>query len=159
MASAGTIRVVISQKETTRKNTTPKNNVDSSMSIENLLENVAVHRAVSEISSQAVEMAMYALDRHLQLTDNYIGERYVKAGKEVIGKTISIGSSIAMAFFSGGVIGAALAAVVAIGSTAFDVFKNFDQQNIMVKQMNSQLEYQRQRAGYSLTSGSIGENK
>ena len=159
MASAGTIKVVISQKEPKRRNSTPKNEIDSSMSIENSLDNVVVNRAVNETISQVSEMALYSIEKHLSLTDDYVGQRYLKAGKEVISKTMSMGSSIMAGAVMGGVVGAIVGAVLSLSSMAFDIFKNYDQQNIMIRQMDAQLSYQRQRAGYSLTSGSIGENK
>jgi hypothetical protein len=36
---------------------------------------------------------------------------------------------------------------------------NYQQELIKINQMDAQLSFNRQRAGYSLTAGSIGENR
>lgn len=160
MASKRIIEVRIhgQLKEKTNKSE-PKNDIDSDLNIDNLFDNVIVNQVASELRSQLSEMAIYGINRHLELTDNYMGQRYLKAGLDVIGRSMSFGKAVYAGAKTGGVVGAILGAVFSIGDMTFDIVKNYDQQNILLKQMDKQLQYQRQRAGYSLTSGSIGENR
>ena len=160
MASARMIEVRIKQVDTTKKKPSePKNDLDSKLTLGNLLENKVFQSAVDNAKTLLTEGALYGINKHLSLTDDYISQRYLKAGINVISRAVSIGSSIVAGATVGGLVGAVIGAVFAVGDLAFDIFKNYDQQNIMLRQMDAQLQYQRQRAGYSLTSGSIGENK
>lgn len=160
MASARMIEVRIKQVQSkNKKPTEPKNDIDSKLSIGDLLENKLFQSSLDNAKNLLTEGALYGINKHLELTDDYVSQRYLNAGMNVIGRAVSMGSSIVAGANVGGVVGAIIGAVFAVGDLAFDIFKNYDKQNILIKQLDAQLQYQRQRAGYSLTSGSIGENR
>lgn len=142
-----------------REKSEPQNDIDSNLKVSSLFDNVLVNQVYQGLKGEISEMAMYGINRHLTLTDNYVAERYLTNSLNVITRTISFGGAVLAGFKVGGVAGAVIGAVISGVSTTFDIVKNFDQQNIHIRQMDKQLEYQRQRAGYSLTSGSIGENR
>ena len=141
------------------KETEPKNDVDSELKKAEKLEDAIFNLAFRETISALKDASLYGINRHLQLTDNYVGERYLNAGVNVISRAFSMGTAIYAGFSVGGVVGAVVGAVAATTDLIFDVATNFDKQYILLRQMDAQLDYQRQRAGYSLTSGSIGENR
>lgn len=141
------------------KETEPKNDLDTKEDSNSLVENAIFQQAKKEAINFLKEASLYGINRHLQLTDNYVQERYLNAGINVVNRAMSMGSAVIAGFSVGGVVGAVVGAVFAVGDLAFDIFQNYDQQNIKLRQMDAQLDYQRQRAGYSLTSGSIGENR
>lgn len=162
MASKRIIEVRISgsieNKTAKEKQAEPKNDVKEEDKAPTIFTNVLASQIFSQVKEQIAETALYGINRHLALTDDYIGERQLNAGLNVINRTISSASIVAFGA-SLGPVGIALGVAVAAGSLIFDVVKNYDQQNILIKQMDKQLEFQRQRVGYSLTSGSIGENR
>ena len=136
--------------------------LDSNEKENGLLEgskSVVINQAYSKMKSLVINNVDYAINRHFNLTDDYIGQRTYNIAKSIIGKGKDFATSIAAGFAVGGPVGAAVSAAFSVVSTGIEVWKNYDQQNIMLKQMDTQLEYSRQRAGFSLTSGSIGENK
>lgn len=69
-----------------------------------------------------------------------------------------MGTAIAGGFVLGGIAGSVIALIGTTASLGIEIAQNYDQENIKLRQMNAQLEYSRMRAGYSLTSESIGEN-
>lgn len=160
MASKRVIEVRITSKEVgSKKKTEPKNDVDSDLKVNTLFDNAIFQQALNGAKSQLSEMALYGINRHLQLTNDYLGERYLKTGVNVISRLVSTTKAIKAGGMVGGVYGAVVAAILSVADLTFDIVKAQDQQNIHIAQMDKQLQYQRQRAGYSLTSGSIGENK
>ena len=66
--------------------------------------------------------------------------------------------SIATGFMIGGPVGAVAMGSLNIASQGLGVFKAIDQQNIKLAQLDEQLGFTRERAGYSLTDGSVGRN-
>ena len=121
--------------------------------------NVVINQAYNQMKNMIVSNVDYAINRHFNLTDDYMGQRTYNIAKGIVSKGYNMAISIQAGFLTGGPMGAAIAASLSIGSTIIEAVKNYDQQNIMLRQMDTQLEYSRQRAGFSLTSGSIGENK
>lgn len=108
---------------------------------------------------QAISMVNYEINRELTLTDNYIGQRTLNNTIQVINKVRSVATSTVQGAMVGGWVGAAIMAFVDIAGTGIDIYQNYDQESIKIKQMDAQLQFSRQRAGYSLTSGSRGENR
>lgn len=123
----------------------------------------------NKMFDNAVQMtkniAMYQIERKFALTDDYIGQRNFNVARATIGLAAgfiqSTASSAAIgATFgpAGAIIGAVIGAGIDIAQNVISAAQTIDQQNINIAQINNQLSYSRQRAGFSLTSGSIGEN-
>ena len=126
-----------------------------------------VHKALNEAESQLKSAVDYEFSKYYSTHDDYIGQRNYEIAKANINIAVSVGTSIysgaAMGASIGGPVGAAVGAVasaVASGvNLAIQYNRAMEQQQLKIDQMNAQLSYTRQRSGYSLTSGSIGENK
>lgn len=119
---------------------------------------ILLHEAYNYAKQEITQIASYEVSKYFNLKDDYIGQRNLSIAKNIISKGASIGTAIASGFATGGIIGGAVAIVGTTASLGIEIAQNYDQENIRLRQMNAQLEYSRQRAGYSLTSGSVGEN-
>lgn len=124
-----------------------------------------VVQAVSVVASEVVAWADYAWNRQLTLTDDYIGQRQKNIAMQQINTGISAVSSTLSGAAIGsaaGPIGAVIGAVIGFTSVALQSVRSNiqgqDQQSIMLRQMESQLDYTRARAGYSTKAASIGED-
>lgn len=138
----------------------PKTNkVQDEESEDAAFRNIAQNQAWNYVKADIRQIVGYEINKWFTLTDDYIGQRNVTAAMNVINKAKSIGVTLAAGFMAAGPIGLIVAAVGSAIDLGVGVSQNYDRQNIRIKQMNAQLEYQRQRAGYSLTSGRVGENK
>lgn len=119
---------------------------------------VLLHEAYSYAKQEITQIANYELNKYFNLNDDYIGQRNLAVAKNIISKGASMGTAIASGFAMGGIVGGAIAIVGTTASLGIEIAQNYDQENIKIRQMNAQLSYSRQRAGYSLVSNSVGEN-
>ena len=104
------------------------------------------------------QIASYEINKYFNLHDDYIGQRNLTIAKNVVSKSLGMATAVASGFMVGGPAGGAIALVGVTASLGIEIYQNYDQENIKLRQMNAQLSYSRQRAGFSLTSESIGEN-
>lgn len=123
-------------------------------------------KAVNQVKSISINEAIYQLHKYFQLTDDYLGRQNMDIALNIINKVWDVGVSIyagakigSKAGWAGAVFGAALAAGVSGVQIAQQISHNYEQERIRINQMDMQLSFNRQRAGYSLTAGSIGENR
>lgn len=117
-----------------------------------------LHEAWNYAKNETLQIANYEINKYFSLKDDYIGQRNMTVAKNIISKGVSMGTAIASGFAVGGVVGGALAIVGSSVSLGVEIAQNYDQENVRLRQMNAQLEFSRQRAGYSLISESVGEN-
>ena len=117
-----------------------------------------LHEAYNYAKQEVVQIASYEVNKYFNLRDDYVGQRNLTIAKNVISKAVGMGTAIAGGFVLGGAAGGAIALIGTTASLGIEIAQNYDQENIKLRQMNAQLEYSRMRAGYSLTSESIGEN-
>ena len=103
--------------------------------------------------------AKYQINKYFTTRDDYVGQRNVNVAMSMANMAIGFGSSIVTGFMVGGPVGAVIGGIASAVSTAVGVYNTLDAQNLKVDQMNAQLAFTRQRSGYSLTSGSVGDNK
>lgn len=131
----------------------------------NLAKSVLVNQAYSYAKNIVISEVSYEINKHFDLTDDYEGKRDFNIAVGVFSKVKNVATSTATGALAGakfGPVGAVVGAVVGFGGSTIgeiiNTYQAFDKQNITMQQRNQQLAYTRQRAGYSLTSGSIGEN-
>lgn len=125
----------------------------------NIMYSAVAHQAFNYAKEMVISSAEYFIERSFQLTDDYEGQRDFNIAKGFLKRGIAIGGAIVSGAVMGGPIGAVVAGVGSIGMDVINTAQGIDKQNIAIAQLNEQLSYTRQRAGYSLTSGSIGDNK
>lgn len=138
----------------------------SSDAVETAFMTSVIKKAYNQAKGIVIGEAKYQISKYFQLTDNYLGEQDLNVALNVIGKVWEVGLSIYAGIKIGkkyGPAGAIAATAIAVGATvvntAMQVAHNYEQERIQLNQMNAQLEFNRQRAGYALTAGSIGENR
>lgn len=121
--------------------------------------NVVVQQTWSFVKSEVRKVVNYEINKWFTIKDDYIAQRSLTNAMNVISKTKDITVAIAGGFVAAGAAGATVLAIGSLVSLGIDIAQNYDQQNLKLKQMEAQLKYQRDRVGYSLTSGRIGENR
>lgn len=124
----------------------------------NIAKLAVARSAISYVKNLVVDSAEYAINRNFQLTDDYIGKRNVSIAINMVNRVSQLGMSIATGFMIGGPVGAVVGGVGNVAIQGLGVFKAIDQQNIKLAQLDEQLGFTRERAGYSLTDGSVGRN-
>lgn len=126
----------------------------------------AVVETVKIISGEISAWGEYFWNKELTLSDDYVGQRTKNIAMTQINRAINVGSNIAgmaaKGAMIGGPVGAIVGAIIGAVSSASGIIRSNaqgeDQQNIMLKQMDAQLQFTRSRAGWSLQAASIGED-
>ena len=126
----------------------------------------AVTQSVQIAANEVVAWAEYYWNRELTLNDDYIGQRNKNIAlmqiSRVTNAVSTIGSTAASGAAVGGVPGAIIGAIIGTVTVASGIVRSniqgSDQQNIMLRQMDAQLQFTRSRAGWSLQAASIGED-
>lgn len=132
---------------------------NSNTSLVNHALNNYVLGQAKKVGQILLSEALYEINKYYDLTDNVENKRDLHIAINMIHRGANfIGATLAGAKI-GGVPGAVIGFGVSAVNEAINIYQGYDQQNIQLRQLQTQLEYTRERAGYSLTSGSIGENK
>lgn len=128
-------------------------------------QNLAIQTA-GQVLTESINFAEYFWDEQLRLTDDYIGQREKRIAKQYVNRVANAGSSILSSTLTGaasaGWVGALVGFTVSLGNEIFktvsDNFIGERTQNITIKQMEAQLDFTRNRAGWSTQAASIGED-
>lgn len=127
---------------------------------------VLVNQVYQHMRTQVETEAKYQVNKYFNMRDDYINQRNMNNALSVIGMAVSFGASVVAgaklgASFGGvgAVVGAIAGATFSGVSTGLSIYRALDQQNISISQLNAQLSFARERTGFSLVSGSIGEGK
>ena len=120
---------------------------------------VLANQVFAALKKEIVTEAKYQVNKYFATRDDYIGQRNMNIAFSMANKAVSLGASVAMGATVGGPVGAIAALAVSTISMGVSAYNTLDAQNLKVDQMNAQLAFTRQRSGYSLTSGSTGEDK
>ena len=131
-----------------------------------IISSALAYKAFKNTVSQVKTIATYEIDKSFTLSDDFESKRDFHIALSILEKAGNIATSTfagAMLGSAGGPVGTVVGAVVgfvgSVGNEAISVYQSYNQQDITMKQRNEQLKYTRQRAGFSLESGSIGENR
>lgn len=166
-----TIKVVITSSDSKEKVVNPEKKSeeekDESKGQWQRLGSWLAHQAFNTIKSQVEAEANYEISRYFTVYDDVAGERNLTMAKAYVNHAVSMGYQVYYGAITGagiagpvgGIAGAVLAGSVAGVGMALEARRAFEQQDLRIAQAEAQLGYTRQRAGWSLTAGSIGENK
>lgn len=103
--------------------------------------------------------ALYESEKYFNLTDNVQAKRNLNIATQNVNRLFNIVQTTWAGAKVGGFVGAAIGFSASLISEGVKIYQGYDQQNIKIRQMEEQLDYTRQRMGYSLTVGSNGENR
>lgn len=160
MAELREIQVVITQEETKPNDNKPKapNNKVEKQKQTDAIGSIVMHKAYDIVKEDVKRVASYEIQKWTNLNDDYIAQRNLTTATNVISRA----KSSATAIIGASMVNPVLGVVVAIGqiaTLAIDIWQNYDQQNILLRQLDANLSFNRVRAGFSLTSNSIGDNR
>lgn len=141
-----------SQNEVAKEN-------EKASSISNFVNSSVVMSSAKRLGSILLDEALYEQRKYYDLTDNVEGKRDLNIAVGLIHRGASIASATIIGAKTAGVAGAVVGFSIGAIREGISIYQGYDQQNIQLRQLQTQLAYTRERAGYSLTSGSIGENK
>lgn len=116
-------------------------------------------QAAEKVAKEIIDYADYMFQRHMKLNDDYIGQRNYTAVKNIVGRAGSVVTAIGSGFATGGPAGAVIAGLISVAAIGVDITQNYQQQTDNIQKMELNLSFNRMRSGYSLTSGSIGEDR
>lgn len=155
----------------TPNNVAPEENASETASqAQQALTTVVVQmgeKALSQVVNMGVGTADYYITRAYVLKDDYIGQRNYQIAKSILmGVASDVGGVAGWAISGfkigqapGAIIGTILGTAITALSRGLDYNKQMQQQELQVRLLNQTLEFNRQRAGYSLSSGSVGEDR
>jgi len=123
-------------------------------------------KAARDLKTVVVSNALKHQHWYYKMHDNYIANEQMEIATSIIGKTASAGATI-LSFATmgsaagpiGAAVGAAVGTAIAAVNIGQDVAGNYIRERLKLTQMAEQLSYNRVRAGYSLSAGSVGENR
>lgn len=119
-----------------------------------ILANQVYQNAVSMLK----QTAQYEINKYFDTTNDYVSKRNLNEAITLVG----LGSSLAMATVAGarvaGIAGATVGAGLYLGHQALNISLRLDAQRMELERNDAQLAFSRERAGYSLTADSRGEN-
>lgn len=156
------------EKEADVENQTNTRNISSDGDNDAKAKAAYANMALNSLTIVVGEVAQwteYYWNKKLVLSDDYIAQR----NKQIITTQINraVGAMSNVAHFAmvgaaagpvGAIIGAAIGTAVSVSQIARSNIQGQEQQDIRIRQMDTQLNYTRSRAGWSLRAASIGED-
>lgn len=147
------------KKEKKEKRPSKKKSVKENNDVSTALTTSVIQHAAKRLLSIGINEVNYQIDKYLMLHDNYIAQQ-TKAHAEVLSSTVdTIAKSIAGGFMTGGPIGALIMAGVEGAHLEQKIRIAREKEEMKIKEIENQLQFNRQRAGFSLTAGPTGENR
>lgn len=110
-------------------------------------------QGVKQVVAELGSLALDQFNRYMSLTDNIQAQRNLTNATNIISRSVNIGSSIVQGALIGGVVGITVATTTSAISLGIDIWKNYQAQQDNMNKLQVQLDYSRERSGYSLTSG------
>lgn len=165
MASNGTITIRIineeAQPETPQGDATGTKEARKSQrsDLQTAAITSVIQKAAHSVKEMGASQIRFQVNRYFEITDDYLGQQSLNICLGIARKVESAAMSIAGGALVAGPVGAIIMGAVELGKTGLDIYQNYSQQNLQLRKMDAQLDYSRQRAGYSLTAGSQGENR
>lgn len=97
--------------------------------------------------------------RSLQAQGRYREQQTLQEAKTIASWMTSSVGKIGTAAITGGPIGAVVATLDVALETSLSIWQNQENQRLRINQQETEMDMSRVRAGYSLTSGSYGEDR
>ena len=157
------IRIVEGEQQTTQPKTVDVVGTDKINKTKGNLETAAITgviiSAAKSVKQMAASQVSFQINRYFSMTGDYMGQQSLSIASGILSRAAGAATSIAGGFAVAGPAGAAIMAAVEVGKLALDIYHNYSEEAYQLTKMDNQLSFQRQRAGYSLTVGSQGENR
>ena len=119
------------------------NQTQKSLSRKTLFLNYAAKRALSVLKQATISTA----NRYWSLTEDYLAQNSFNNAMSAINEAIGFGSTIALGFTTGGVVGGAIAAVGYGASKAINTVSEYSNIRQSINANNYNMQFQRTRMG------------
>lgn len=133
-----------------------ENSSDNEATVSTRDKNIALAYFSNQVSTEmslVINMAVHQFGMWLSLSDNIQAQRNIADASNFISKSISVANGLIQGYSAAGIPGLIVASFVEMTKLGVEIFKNYQQQEIQINQLQVQLDYSRERSGYSLTSG------
>jgi hypothetical protein len=161
MAELRRVEIIIKDKSQKQPAIVPNENpdADAKNDTDESVKAIIATSTLRKLGAEAREVAAYSFNRQFTLNDDYIGQRNMGIALSILSKSASLGQAALTGFMFGGPVGAVIGGAISVASTGVQIWENYDQQSIKLRQLDAQLSYSRVRAGYAIVAGSIGEDR
>jgi len=129
------------------ENTTDKVNTNSNSSAGQVLQSVYTMQMINAAQNMIKSEFNYQISRYGDTTGDYLGQQKLDLAMQRVSMVTNVGMSIGAGFMVGGPIGAAVGAVVSIGSLALNASQEY---------RTSKLNFAKQNANASFTGSMLG---
>lgn len=132
---------------------------DSSGGENERLRNYVLLKTIRTAKELLLDEIQFEIGYHYDMTDNIEAKRDMVNAVSITRKVSTLALTSFMAFRFMGVAGLAFNLATSFAREGIDLYQKHKEQNTKMAQLDAQMEYTRQRVGYSLTVGDKGENR
>lgn len=119
---------------------------------------VLANQVYENVKAMLKQTAEYEIDKYFDTKNDYVAKRNLSEALTYINMASSIATATYVGFKTGGPVGAAIGAGLVLSHQALNASLALERQRIAIERNDAQLAFSRDRAGFSLTAGSRGEN-
>lgn len=119
---------------------------------------VLANQVYENVKAMLKQTAEYEIDKYFDTRNDYVAKRNLSEALTYINMASSIATATYVGFQTGGPVGAAIGAGLVLSHQALNASLALERQRIAIERNDAQLAFSRDRAGFSLTAGSRGEN-
>ena len=123
------------------------------------LRNYVILKTIRTAKELLLDEIQFEIGYHYDMTDNIEAKRDMVNAVSITRKVSTLALTSVMAFRFMGVAGLAFNLATSFAREGIDLYQKHKEQNTKMAQLDAQMEYTRQRVGYSLTVGDKGENR
>lgn len=116
-------------------------------------------QAGKQLANMAISQAKYEINRTTSLTGDYQLANTVTNVSNGLSAGVSIGTSMATGFAMAGPVGGFVMGALAVGGYALQTWNSQRSEEDTIRSNEWSANYNRVRAGYSLTAGTSGEDR
>lgn len=119
---------------------------------------VLANQVYENVKAMLKQTAEYEIGKYFDTKNDYVSKRDLSEALTYINMASSIATAAYVGFQTGGPVGAAIGAGLVLSHQALNASLALERQRMAVERADAQLSFSRDRAGFSLTAGSRGEN-
>lgn len=119
---------------------------------------VLANQVYENVKAMLKQTAEYEIGKYFDTKNDYVSKRDLSEALTYINMASSIATAAYVGFQTGGPVGVAIGAGLVLSHQALNASLALERQRMAIERADAQLAFSRDRAGFSLTAGSRGEN-
>ena len=119
---------------------------------------VLANQVYENVKAMLKQTAEYEIGKYFDTKNDYVAKRDLSEALTYINMASSVATATYVGFKTGGPVGAAIGAGLVLSHQALNASLALERQRMAIERNDAQLAFSRDRAGFSLTAGSRGEN-